>query len=285
MREIARRLSLFLPLLLLLLSNHASWAQGASVTGATMTWYGVYTAATSSSVSSTKEIGTGIKPPATNGDRFSLPASGSILFGYGYKLTGSPPTALVAFTYRTLFPDGHYQDNIYDGLAINRQDLFIGQRLNSDSATGTYTLQLWHSGGMLLEKTFTVSSAAPGSAVTPAPSPAPGGSQLTRSSCWVYKGDKGDKRTLCFFDPPRVTMNNYNVTTTGNGWSTCDWTGKYTLNGTAITLAFADKSGKCSNGASSPKTTATCEFSGVSLPCKGSTVISGQSYDLDLVFQ
>jgi hypothetical protein len=131
-------------------------AQSASVTGATLTWYGVYAAATSTSVSSTKEIGTGIKPPATNSDRVSLPSSGSILIGYGYNLVGSPPTALVALTYRTLFPDGRYQDNIYDRLAINRKDLFIGQRLNSNSAAGTYTLQVWHSGAMLLEKSFTV---------------------------------------------------------------------------------------------------------------------------------
>jgi hypothetical protein len=134
-------------------------AQSVSLSGARMTWYGVYTAETSTSVSSTKAIDTGIKPPATNSDHFALPADGSILFGYGYVLIGSPPTALLAFTYRTIFPDGRYQDNIYDRLAINRDDLFIGQRINSDSATGTYTLQLWHSGAMLLEKSFTVSPA------------------------------------------------------------------------------------------------------------------------------
>ncbi len=134
-------------------------AQNVSLSGARMTWYGVYTAETSTSVSSTKAIDTGIKPPAQNSDRFSLPADGSILFGYGYVLIGSPPTALVAFTYRTIFPDGRHQDNIYDRLAINRQDLFIGQRINSDSDTGTYALQLWRNGAMLLEKSFTVSPA------------------------------------------------------------------------------------------------------------------------------
>ena len=46
---------------------------------------------------------------------------------------------------------------LWDGLAINRQDLFIGQLLDPDSATGTYTLQLWHNSGMLLEKSFIVS--------------------------------------------------------------------------------------------------------------------------------
>lgn len=134
-------------------------AQGASVTGATMTWYGVYTAATTTSVSSTKAIDTGVKPPATNSDRVNLVANDSVLFGYGYRLIGSPPTALVSMTYRTIFPDGTHQDNVYERLAINRKDLFIGERLGSGNDTGKYTLQLWHNGGMLLEKTFTVLAA------------------------------------------------------------------------------------------------------------------------------
>jgi hypothetical protein len=148
-------LALFLPLLLLPLPNHASWAQGASVTGATMTWYGVYTAAKRTHVSGTKDVDTGLTPPAVNSDQVRL-GNDTVLFGYGYKLIGSPPTALVAFTYRTIFPDGRYQDNIYDRLAINRQDLFVGEGLDPDSNTGTYTLQLWHNGGLLLEKAFTV---------------------------------------------------------------------------------------------------------------------------------
>jgi hypothetical protein len=156
MRKILSRLAFFLPLLLLPLPNQASWAQGASVTGATMTWYGVYTAASTTRVNSTKSIDTGITPPAVNSDQVTL-GGDRTLFGYGYRVIGSPPTALVAFTYRTIFPDGHYQDNIYDRLAINRQDLFIGQGLAADSQTGTYTLQLWHNGGLLLEKRFTVS--------------------------------------------------------------------------------------------------------------------------------
>jgi hypothetical protein len=157
MRKILLQLALFLPALLLLPSNQASRAQGASVTGATMTWYGVYTAAAVTHVNSTKDIGTGITPPATNSDHVSLSTQDKIFFGYGYTLIGSPPAALVALTYRTIFPDGRYQDNIYDRLAINRQDLFIGQTVPPDGQTGTYTLQVWHSGGMLLEKSFVVS--------------------------------------------------------------------------------------------------------------------------------
>jgi hypothetical protein len=132
-------------------------AQSASVTGATMTWYGVYTAANVTSVTSTKGEDTGVTPPATNSDQVTLPTTGSTLFGYGYTLSGGPPTALVAMTYRTIFPDGSHQDNIYDRLAINRQDLFIGESITSGSPTGTYNLQLWHNSVMLLQKSFTVS--------------------------------------------------------------------------------------------------------------------------------
>ncbi len=158
MRKILlRSVLLFLALLLLPLSTHASRAQDGTVTGATMTWYGVYTVASSTQVTSTKNVATGITPPTANSDRVSLPAKDRLSFGYGYALIGSPPTALVAFTYRTIFPDGTYQDNIYDGLAINRRDLFIGQLLYPNSATGTYTLQLWRKGAMLLEKSFIIS--------------------------------------------------------------------------------------------------------------------------------
>ena len=156
MRKILLQLALFLPALLMPPSDQASWAQSASVTGATMTWYGVYSAASNTEVTSTKNIATGITPPSANSDQVSLPTKDRISFGYGYKLIGSPPTALVAMTYRTIFPDGRYQDNIYDRLAINRQDLFIGQILPPDGQTGTYKLQVWHSGGMLLEKSFSV---------------------------------------------------------------------------------------------------------------------------------
>lgn len=157
MRKILLQLALLLPFLLSPPADHASWAQGASVTGATMTWYGVYTVASSTNVSATKTVSKGITPPSANNDHITLSTKDTIRVGYGYRLIGSPPTAEVALTYRTIFPDGRYQDNIYDGLAINRQDLFIGQLIDPDGATGTYTLQLWHNSGMLLEKSFVVS--------------------------------------------------------------------------------------------------------------------------------
>jgi hypothetical protein len=108
---------------------------------------------------------------------------------------------------------------------------------------------------------------------------------LTRSGCWVYLGDAGDKRTLCFFDRPRVAMTNYNYTTDHSSFSTCKWSGNYSQSGDKITITFPQNSGKCSNGASSPETTAVCDFSGDSLSCQGSTIIDGKTYKLDLVFK
>jgi hypothetical protein len=156
MRKIVLQLALLLSLFFLPLSNHVGWAQSASVTGATMTWYGVYTFAHSTNVGGTKSVGTGITPPAANSDHVTV-GKDTITFGYGFKLIGSPPTGLVALTFRTIFPDGRNQDNVYDRLAINRPDLFIGQFLSPTGQTGTYTLQVWHNSGMLLEKSFTVS--------------------------------------------------------------------------------------------------------------------------------
>ena len=109
---------------------------------------------------------------------------------------------------------------------------------------------------------------------------------LTRSRCWVYLGEAGDKRTLCFFDPPRVTMTNFNyITTDHSTYSTCKWSGNYSQSGDKITTTFPQNSGKCSNGASSPETMAVCNFSGDSLSCQGSTIIAGKTYELNLVFK
>ena len=109
---------------------------------------------------------------------------------------------------------------------------------------------------------------------------------LTRSSCWVYLRDSdGSKRTLCFFDAPRVTMTNYNYTVDHSSYTTCKWSGHYSQSGEKIIATFPQNSGKCSNGASSPETTAVCNFSGDSLSCQGSTIIDDKTYELDLVFK
>lgn len=155
MRKLLPWLSIVLPLVCLLLSGHQGMAQ--TINSARITWYGVYTAKTTTSESATKTISTGVRGPAVNSDHVPFDHTDS-RFGYGFRLYGSPPSAQVALTYRTIFPNHQVQDNVYRQLAMNRDDLFIGQLLNSDSDTGLYILQVWHNGKMILEKSFTVGS-------------------------------------------------------------------------------------------------------------------------------
>jgi hypothetical protein len=111
--------------------------------------------------------------------------------------------------------------------------------------------------------------------------------ELRRSSCWTYRNEeRGSHRTLCFFDPPRVTMKNFNyISTDQSTFSTCNWTGSYSRHGVEISVKFRKGSGKCSNDADSPETAAECQFSGVDLACKGTAIVDGKAYDLDLVFK
>jgi hypothetical protein len=101
---------------------------------------------------------------------------------------------------------------------------------------------------------------------------------LTRSNCWVATFDNGSKRTVCFFASGRVTMTNASPTTNSKQWSECKFAGDYLERGAKVTITFAPRSGKCSNGASSPQFTAVCEFSGESLPCEGSSIVDGKTY-------
>lgn len=106
---------------------------------------------------------------------------------------------------------------------------------------------------------------------------------LTRSGCWTF--EEASKRTLCFLASGRVKMTNRNRTSDDKGWSTCEWTGLYVQTDARVTVAFAAGSGKCTNGASSPQVAATCDFSGESLDCRGSSIVDGKLYELDLVFK
>jgi hypothetical protein len=155
MRTLSFRLLILLSFLFLLPMNHQSWAQNPTVTGAQMTWYGIYTATSIIAVDPTKDTSTGISPPASNSDHIVLTAAGG-LFGYGYTLSGSPSTATVSLTYKTIFPNGSVETNVYDGLPIGSENLWIGTNFRSTDPTGTWTLQLWYGQKMLLEKSFTV---------------------------------------------------------------------------------------------------------------------------------
>jgi hypothetical protein len=52
-----------------------------------------------------------------------------------------------------------------------------------------------------------------------------------------------------------------------------------------VTVAFAQGSGRCSNGAASPQWSVTCKFSGDDLDCEGSALVDGKLYDVNLTFK
>lgn len=108
---------------------------------------------------------------------------------------------------------------------------------------------------------------------------------LTRSRCWTSSIDTGAKRTLCFSGEPRVKMNNHNRTSDDKGWSSCEWAGLYVRSDARVTVAFAPRSGKCSNGAASPQWSASCDFSDDVLSCKGASIVDGKVYEVDLEFK
>jgi hypothetical protein len=75
-------------------------------------------------------------------------------------------------------------------------------------------------------------------------------------------------------------MQNRNITTDqSNRWSTCDATGSYLQKGNQVTVAFAQGSGRCSNGARSPQWQVICEFNDDKLDCEGSAFVDGKTYE------
>jgi len=108
---------------------------------------------------------------------------------------------------------------------------------------------------------------------------------LTRSSCWVASFDNGSKRTLCFLSSGRTTMTNANQIAGGTQWSTCEFSGDYIRRGEDVTVTFPANSGRCTNGALSPSFTAVCTFAGDALPCKGSSIVDGKTYEFRGTFK
>ena len=108
---------------------------------------------------------------------------------------------------------------------------------------------------------------------------------LNRANCWTSSIDTGATRTMCFVGNGRVKMNNHNRTSDNKGWSSCEWTGFFAQTDDRVTVAFAPSSGKCSNGAVSPQWAASCDFSGEDLSCRGSSIVDGRMYEVDLTFK
>src|SRR5262245_43213177 len=94
----------------LLLFTQEVLSQDATVTGATMTWYGVYTVGDSKEVSDgTRREAKGISPPRANTDR--IPIVANTRFGFGYEVVGSPSNATVNLRYVYKMPPPGMHDD------------------------------------------------------------------------------------------------------------------------------------------------------------------------------
>src|SRR5262245_54366867 len=144
--------------------------QSAYVSGARITWYGTYDAASDRVVKDTtapgglRTIARGILPPTANDDR--VRAMANTRFGFGYVLEGGPAGAVVPIRHVRRFPpegildpltgERHYSHETNVGLAVGRRDLFVGYALGRDFelVPGPWTFEVWHGERLLLTKTF-----------------------------------------------------------------------------------------------------------------------------------
>ncbi len=155
------RTFLLLTLSCLLICAPGAYAQEASVSGATMLWYGVYQAgstamiADSSTPTGTRTVSTGIIPPSVNSDR--IPAILNTRFGIGYALHGTPPDGVARIIHiRTYPPEGivnpatgqtHSGEQDQYNFEINRKDLFTGYLFEKDFTLvpGVWKFEVWNS--------------------------------------------------------------------------------------------------------------------------------------------
>ncbi len=167
----AIRAIVFAVLSLTLLAGQSAQAQQATVTGATMLWYGIYTVRQAkqikdpNSASGVRWESSGIVGPDTNSDRIAL--RDNIRFGFGYNLLGRPRGKVVPVVHVTYLPSADDANNAgkntrpdrtnYD-LAIGQDGLFIGRKIENAAAspTGIYKFQVWHNNRILLEKLIAV---------------------------------------------------------------------------------------------------------------------------------
>jgi hypothetical protein len=158
----AMRAFCFAVLSLLLFAGQSAQAQQATVTGATMLWYGVYTVRQAkeikdpNSAAGVRWESTGIAGPANNSERIAL--RDNIRFGFGYDLLGRPRGKVVPIVHVTYLPDADKPDKTNYDLAIGQEGLFIGRKIENAATTltGVYKFQVWHNNRMLLEKLITV---------------------------------------------------------------------------------------------------------------------------------
>jgi hypothetical protein len=141
------------------------------VTGAQISWFGIYTLAKSSEMKTgqgpTVKEGE-IIPPTTSNDQIVLYAG--IRFGFGYTLTGSPANGRADVTASFKFPPpgvlnpvvGRRVDGIliFPDCELGGKGCLVGFAVDDPNSlpTGVWTFQVYNSTGRVLaEKQFAVS--------------------------------------------------------------------------------------------------------------------------------
>lgn len=133
---------------------------------ATELWYGLYTVEEVQVVEDPaapggqRRVGGKIKEPAANASR--VPHVPGSYFGFGYRLTGANPGEPVTVRHLQLIPppglrdnQGQFHDRLDRTLNLSTgRDLFIGLSMGDSTPLGTWTMQVWHDGRVLIERQF-----------------------------------------------------------------------------------------------------------------------------------
>ena len=148
----------------------AAHAQGGSVTGATITWYGIYQAEEikkeqdAAAPAGTSRTSTNVKPPAVNSER--IPIADNTRFGFGFRLVGEPASARVKLKSLQKFPSpgvlnavtgkrsmsGEHESTVAIGSTTAFTGFVIGKAVNVPP--GNWIFELWHDNRKLAEKIF-----------------------------------------------------------------------------------------------------------------------------------
>jgi hypothetical protein len=135
---------------------------------ATEEWYGLYTVEGVQTLDDPRapggkrRVGGKIREPAVNSSR--IPHTPGSYFGFGYTLTGAPSSQTIVIRHVQIFPPpgvrddaGKLHERIDNTLNLSTgRDLFIGISMGNNTVLGTWTLQVWHEGRVLLERKFEI---------------------------------------------------------------------------------------------------------------------------------
>jgi hypothetical protein len=135
---------------------------------ATEQWFGLYTVEGVQTIEDPaapggrRRVGGTIREPTVNSSR--IPHTPGSYFGFGYVLTGAPASESIQMRHVQIFPppgvrddSGKLHERIDTRLNLSTgRDLFIGISMGNNTLLGTWTLQVWHDGRVLLERKFEV---------------------------------------------------------------------------------------------------------------------------------